>query len=991
MSRWGIKTRILALTLVPNILITFFLCGYFTYKRINDQNELIREIGKAFINQLSQSVEKEVISNNVGNLQLLANDALNQKDVRAVIIYNQNREPLVHAGPEMQPIPSSQNAHIFNDLISIYNTEDTLIFRSTISQLTSMAGQIPTAENGTYPEIGWIELEYTLVNLTLEKYQTFIASGSLFFLSVLLNLFFASRVSKDISDPILEITRTVASIKSGNLDSRAKTTAGGEIKTLESGINNMASSLKKANYEMQKNIEKATEDLRIAIETTKIKNAELELARKAALESSRIKSEFLANMSHEIRTPLNGIIGFTNLISKTALSDRQTDYIRTIQKSSSGLLALINDILDFSKIEAGKLVLDKTLLSVRDIIQDVLTILGPTSQDKNLELIALIYSDVPTHLMGDPLRLKQIITNLVNNAIKFTETGSVTVRCMLEETNSHQAILKISVTDTGIGLSKEQQQALFKAFSQADTSATRQFGGSGLGLAISKSLVIHMEGDIGLESEVGKGSTFWFTVKLDIDTQTIEPATPDRLANKKIAIFENHPTARLALYHQLNEWQIEVKEANSQTSLIHLLHSLKEQGEILDASIIGLSHKDCMNPDTLIFLQEIKTLGAGKLLALINSSDEQVVHLVRTKGVDLCLTKPTCFNRVYEGLCDLIIDNKVFENPAQLPPHSLPLPPSIPLSPQPNPAPKDLPTILAVDDNEANLKLLVTWLSMLNTHVLAAKSGKDALNLFDQHKIDLIFLDIQMPGMSGMEVLHHIRQRELHTNQQTPIVALTAHALGGEKESLLAAGMNDYLTKPATEEQIAQCINKWTHFSQVTSDQNETAANGHLPSHGNSAMENPLDTSENNDNASTSMHEENDLDYHNEEVTVSIKESLKLVSGKPDLAIEMFEMLLKSLEQDQKAINEAFENEEHEQLFELIHRLHGATKYCGTTPLRKVTELIEVMLKKNILHPLKHQLETFNEEVELVIQWSKNNNWKALMKDASKESAPSTI
>ena len=827
---------------------------------------------------------------------------------------------------------------------------------------------IPTTEldNRIYKETGWIELELTLVNVKLEKYQTLIASGSLFFLSVLLNLFFASRVSKDISDPILDIARTVDNIKAGNLDSRVNTNAGGEIQTLESGINSMAISLKQANYEMQQNIEKATEDLRVAIETTEIKNAELDLARKAALESSRIKSEFLANMSHEIRTPLNGIIGFTNLLSKTQLNLRQNDYIQTIQKSSSGLLALINDILDFSKIEAGKLVLDKTRLSVRDIIQDVLTILGPISQEKNLELISLVYSDVPVYLIGDPLRLKQVITNLVNNAIKFTETGSVTVRCMLEEQRGQFVFLKISVTDTGIGLSKEQQQALFKAFSQADTSATRQFGGSGLGLAISKSLVLHMEGDIGLESEVGKGSTFWFTVKLNAEPQSQQKPHQDKLNGLTIAIYENHPTARLALYHQLNEWQVTIKEANSQTALLHLLHQLKEEKQTLDATIIGLSQQDCQNTDTLIFLQEIQTLGAGKLIALINTSDDQLVNLVRSKGIDLCLTKPTCFNRVYDGLTDLLIHKKTFPI---IPSYSPALPPQLPLkssAPQEWLVDKEAPFILAVDDNEANLKLLVTWLSDLNVNILQARSGLEALDLFDKHTIHLIFLDIQMPGMSGMQVLQHIRKREALTQSRTPIIALTAHALGGEKEALMAAGIDDYLTKPVTEEQIALSINSWVQ----NPNNNKVETESSLPT-----------ASSTNDQIEDDAFTENSEDIASSPFDVS--QSLKLAGQKSSLAIEMMDMLLDSLEADKSSINLALEEENFDELLERVHKLHGATKYCGVPDLQKISELIEIMLKKNITAPIPNQIQIFNQEVETLLHWSEENDWRAMIRQSA--------
>ena len=304
--------------------------------------------------------------------------------------------------------------------------------------------------------LGWVELELSHSNTLLRGYRSMFASLLLIFAGVGLTAVLAIRMSRAINGPLSQIKQAVSQLKDGKLETRLPPLGSLELDELASGINRMAATLQNSQEELQHSIDQATEDVRLNLETIEIQNIELDLARKEALEASRIKSEFLANMSHEIRTPLNGILGFTHLLQKSELTPRQLDYLGTIEKSADSLLSIINEILDFSKIEAGKLVLDQQPFNLRDLLQDTLTILAPAAHAKQLELVSLVYRDTPLSLLGDPLRLKQIMTNLVSNAIKFTREGTIVARAMVEDETDDSAQLRISVQDTGIGLSSQE-------------------------------------------------------------------------------------------------------------------------------------------------------------------------------------------------------------------------------------------------------------------------------------------------------------------------------------------------------------------------------------------------------------------------------------------------------------------------------------------------------------------------------------------------------
>lgn len=943
MKRWGIKNRVLILAIFPTITIALILGLVFTQTRLKNIDDLLVDKGLSISRQLAIASEYGVVTNNLQLLHALANGVLEERDVRSVIILgtgsSDNNNALAHVGPKIED--DIDYDKLPQDTLAVSHGQSTTRFFSPIKQ-TMQGGYAKKAVPKSAPPapIGWVVLELSHANAKVQKYQTLITSTLLILVGLVINSFIAIRMSRDVTDPIVAITRAVTAIREGKLDTRVFTNSGLELKELESGINSMAESLSNAYEEMQQNIDQATEDLRETLETIEIQNIELDIARKEALEASRIKSEFLANMSHEIRTPLNGILGFTNLLLKGHLSQQQKDHLSTIKKSSEILLTIINDILDFSKIEAGKLTLDHTPLRLREVVEDVLTMLAPTAHQKFLELVPLVYGDVPEGIFGDPLRIKQIVTNLVSNAIKFTQSGEVVLRAMLEELNGSHVTIKISVTDTGVGLSRVQQQSLFHAFSQADASTARQYGGTGLGLVISKRLIEEMGGEIGVESDLGKGSTFWFTLPTHIAANTIPAPLQNEIKGESIILHETHPTTRLSIQHLFNAWGLKVEVAENLDQLMQKVIKAQSSQQGFGAAIIGVN-KHLLNSNQLGNLVKELEFNRDCRTVLITPTIDEAEHAVLA-STSAHMTKPVQQQRLYEKLQVILLgerppDTQEVVNP---PPESI------------KATDAKTPLILAVDDNDANLKLVKALLEELYVQVHTAASGFEALSKSKQNNYDLIFMDVQMPGMDGIETTKRIRELEQSSARKTPIIALTAHALAEEKHNLLATGFNDYLTKPISEAQLQDVIYRRTGFraSGYSLSRRTIPKKQIKPS--NRATQGP---------------------------SVDIEASIGLAAGKADLAEELFSMLIEHLIDDRGAIQEHFENDEKELLSQRVHKLHGATRYCGVPELRYFSERFETSLKQQG-EALYQEFNDLMSAIERVLTWSENNDWQHMFR-----------
>jgi len=887
MTNYSLRARMMILILAPTVLIGLLLSTFFVVHRYNDLQRQLEDAGASIIEPLAVSSEYGMALQNRESIgQLISILHRRHSDiVRVISVYDQHNRLFVTSNIQQDPgVLKLPSGTAFPKRLSVIRQDEKLILRTPI--LSESYSQDESAESDAKTNnnmLGYVALELDLKSVRLQQYREIFISTVMMLFCIGIALIFGWRLMRDVTSPIRNMVNTVDRIRRGQLDSRVEGFMLGELDMLKNGINSMAMSLAAYHEEMQHNVDQATSDLRETLEQMEIQNVELDLAKKRAQEAARIKSEFLANMSHELRTPLNGVIGFTRLTLKTELNPTQRDHLHTIERSANNLLAIINDVLDFSKLEAGKLILESIPFPLRNTLDEVVTLLAHSSHDKGLELTLNIKNDVPDNVIGDPLRLQQVITNLVGNAIKFTERGNIDVLVEKRAISNTKVQIEVQIRDTGIGIPERDQSRLFQAFRQADASISRRHGGTGLGLVITQKLVNEMGGDISFHSQPNRGSTFWFHINLDLNPNVLsDRPVMDCLQGKRLAYVEPNTAAAQSTLDVLSTTPLEVVYSPGFSSL---------PVEHYDILLMGIP---------VTFTGEL-TMQQERLAKAASMTDYLLLALpchaqinaeeLKHDGAAACLLKPLTATRLLPTLTEYCRLNY----------HAAPIVADESKLPM---------TVMAVDDNPANLKLIGALLEDQVQHVELCESGLQAVELAKQMQFDLIMMDIQMPGMDGIRACELIRQ--LPHQQQTPVVAVTAHAMAGQKEKLLSAGMNDYLAKPIEEEKL--------HTLLLRYKPGPAAGNWVAPAE---AAEITV----------------------NENATLDWQLALRQAAGKNDLAREMLQMLVAFLPEIRNKVEEQLVGENPEDLVDAIHKLHGSCGYSGVPRLKNLCHLLEQQLR----------------------------------------------
>lgn len=916
MHKISLKDWVILLTIVPTTIISLIVASYLSYSRYSELDQFIYQRATSIIAPLAISSAEPLLEKKRDTLRtLIGFSHRSQSDIiKSIAIFTKDNQVFVtsayHGNTQTMRINAGQS---LPNRAEYEDYGDYLVYRAPI--IDEFTAHSSNSTLGlTNDVIGYIAIQIDKSTIKYAQQHLLITVFLILLISLIVSALFAYKLINSVTRPISSMVLAIDRIREGKIESRISGQLIGELNFLKNGVNAMAQSLGDYQDEMQRSIDQATIDLRESLEQFEIQNVELDIAKRKAQDANKVKSEFLANMSHELRTPLNGVIGFTRQVLKTPLSDTQRDHLQTIERSAGNLLSIINDILDFSKLDAGKMFIENIPFSIRESVEETLTLLAPSAHKKNIELSLRVSPQLPDSLIGDAMRIKQVMVNLASNAIKFTDKGSVDINIEGNIIAKDLYKLRVTVQDTGIGISNQQKNSIFEAFGQGDKSVTRIYGGTGLGLVISQRLVSEMRGSIGFESLEHEGSTFWFTFQCELNPiPTLQPLAPESLNGKTILYYELHAASRLATSEILASWKMKITNITQRSEMDALLLD-KTALASFDFALIGHDVTPSALNDVKKFVFTLKDVIPSIHLA-INSNSPSLHEALISSGAKSCISKPITVQRLSKTLLPTTSPelNNLFDTLE----HKVPI------------------KVLAVDDNEANLKLINALLLEQVSDVTTATDGAQAVELCKHERFALIFMDIQMPVLDGISAVSIIRRQTL--NEHTPIIAVTAHVFGEEKDKLLENGFNSFITKPIDEAMLHHSIYEYCD-STLLANRPELV----IPS--------PKAT----------------INLRPKIIDWSL--ALQRAGQKTALAKDMFIGLVNSLPESKANISEALISQDIEHLKVLIHKLNGACCYSGVPHLGKVTHELETELKRGIaLDDLEPEFFEFFEQIDLVL------------------------
>ncbi|MEJ2394560.1 MAG: ATP-binding protein [Candidatus Thiodiazotropha sp.] len=902
----SLRTQALLIGILPALVLAVSVTSYLITSQLSRLSESFNELGHSIANEAAAISVYGIFTRDKTILDQSLKPVFLQADIHAIKVYDNRGILLTYLKK------TTERKHIpFAEFSSpaVFSIDDI--------QVADYPEQQPTAETRKAEDMGNIVVYMDKTRLNENRRTILQNSIIMLTIGLFVTVVITLALTQGIIHPLARLTQAVRKMRDGDFSVRVPEASSGEIRSLEEGFNTMAAEIFNSHETMQQQIDQATSDLTQTMEALEIQNVELDLAKKRALSASKAKTEFLANMSHEIRTPMNGVLGFTNLLLKTNLTKKQHDLVKTISKSATNLLDIINEILDYSKLEYGKLEPETAPFNVADCFEEPVALLSPLAHDKHIELILLIYSDVPATLIGDETRIRQILVNLVNNAIKFTHQGEVVIRVMIDEETQTKQMLKFSVADTGIGISKNSQQNLFETFQQAESTTSRTYGGTGLGLSICKKLAQSMNGDIKLISTLGIGSTF--IVELPLTKLTQEPsflnASPI-YQGKRTILADNHQLSRLSTQHLLHTYGIEV-----------ITHEFPvECSPQVDFIVLGFSQEDLRSGFAEEEIRRLRSVCWLPFIILISASEKTIIDQFQNLSGDWYLSKPVTSQVMKEVL------GEIFSNRSQ---NFIHPPPS--LSDRFRGLLKGK-EILVVDDNEINLKLISTLMRDKGAIVTEAGDGQEAVNLTSLTPFDLIIMDIHMPGMKGTAASVKIRENEKNSDRYTPIIALTADAVPSTRTQIKESMMDAYLLKPIDEQQM------WSTIESVLHEDKPQHLHQFPRWYKNKSLSSP----------SLPLRD--------------IDKALSVTGGDRKLGDEMFQQLKRELPTHLSAIESAQAECDWDTLREISHKLHGSTSSCGVPALDYAVQQYHASCRDQSEEKSTHRLRMLRDEIERLLK-----------------------